>query len=550
MNPLRISGFCAALFLWIPFSLKGSELPEEAAPVSPQSVVVVANQQSRASVELAEYYLEMRGIPSENLVLLDCPLEETISRETYLETLEDPLFEILKERGWLVPQGLDAIQTQEAEAPSWSSRMDFLVLCQGIPLRITHDPELPGSFAEGGKPFRTTQAAVDSELATLPDRNSQVAGFVRNPFFNIAHPSGPLVDQAVRVSRLDGPTPAAAKALVDHALEAEAKGLRGNAYVDVGGPHAHGDRWLEEAASVLREMGFLTLRKPTRARFQAEDRFDAPAFYFGWYSGSVEGPFQNPGFRFPPGAIGYHIHSASATTLRSKNQRWTGPLVERGITATVGNVYEPYLEFTHIPQMILRSLQAGRTWGEAASFSLPAISWQAITIGDPLYRPFQTNLERQLQEGPSLMDPLQQYSMIRLSRLLREEGRGTEALNLTKQWFNEQPGVPLALEILELMEATGEAGDKAFILQVLSGVRSYRIFEYGLALEVTNRLSAEGAEAQALELYTVLLSAPDLPNGLELRMLEAGRKLAQQLGETLTYVEWGDRIQWLKASKQ
>src|SRR5690606_10217310 len=105
--------------------------------------------------------------------------------------------------------------------------------------------------------------------------------------------------------------------------------------------------------------------------------------------GSMNGPFRRKDFKFPPGAVALHIHSFSATTLQSDKKAWVGPLVSRGVTATVGNVYEPYLQFTHNPILFFRGLASGLTLAEAAYISLPAVSWQTITVGDPLYRPFK-----------------------------------------------------------------------------------------------------------------------------------------------------------------
>ena len=83
-----------------------------------------------------------------------------------------------------------------------------------------------------------------------------------------------------------------------------------------------------------------------------------------------------------------HIHSYSATTLRNRDTGWSGPFVARGVTATVGNVFEPYLQLTHRPDLLLRALVRGATFGDAACYAQPALSWQVIAIGDPLYRPF------------------------------------------------------------------------------------------------------------------------------------------------------------------
>jgi len=45
-------------------------------------------------------------------------------------------------------------------------------------------------------------------------------------------------------------------------------------------------------------------------------RFDMPAFYFGWYTGDLNGPFAQPGFTFPAGAI-----ASYAFGRRHRNRR-------------------------------------------------------------------------------------------------------------------------------------------------------------------------------------------------------------------------------------
>ena len=55
------------------------------------------------------------------------------------------------------------------------------------------------------------------------------------------------------------------------------------------------------------------------------------------------------------GAVALHIHSFSAPTLRSDSAGWCGPFVARGVTATVGNVFEPYLDLTHRPNLLLQA---------------------------------------------------------------------------------------------------------------------------------------------------------------------------------------------------
>ena len=56
---------------------------------------------------------------------------------------------------------------------------------------------------------------------------------------------------------LDDASPAR-RGLVEHALTAERQGLRGRAYVDLGGNHPDGDRWLENVVRQLGELGIDT----------------------------------------------------------------------------------------------------------------------------------------------------------------------------------------------------------------------------------------------------------------------------------------------------
>jgi len=114
------------------------------------------------------------------------------------------------------------------------------------------------------------------------------------------------------------------------------------------------------------------------------------ALYYGWYAGNIAGPFNQPGFKFVPGAVAAHIHSYSAATLRDENSGWAGPLVSRGAAATVGNVYEPYLELTAHLDVLNDRLLHGFTFAESVFMSSRVLSWMGVALGDPLYRPYLT----------------------------------------------------------------------------------------------------------------------------------------------------------------
>ena len=64
-------------------------------------------------------------------------------------------------------------------------------------------------------------------------------------------------------------------------------------------------------------------------------------------------------------------------------------MLNRGVTATVGAVAEPYLPAFPLPLDFFRELFDGRCLAEAYYRTNPFNSWQMVLIGDPLYRPFR-----------------------------------------------------------------------------------------------------------------------------------------------------------------
>jgi uncharacterized protein (TIGR03790 family) len=69
-----------------------------AAALEPKDVFVVANKNVPVSRDVAEHYLAKRGVPRGNLILLDLPADEDISRADYDTKLAGPLRAALKDR--------------------------------------------------------------------------------------------------------------------------------------------------------------------------------------------------------------------------------------------------------------------------------------------------------------------------------------------------------------------------------------------------------------------------------------------------------------------
>ena len=127
------------------------------------------------------------------------------------------------------------------------------------------------------------------------------------------------------VSRLDGPTVAIVKRLVDHAVEVEKKGLQGKVYFDARGigynptsdtGHGYGgyDESLRETAKLLRKTGRRWTSRSTTSR-PCSPREAVPIVHFiaagtRWRTTSAAASSSS-------GAVAYHIASSEAVSLRN-----------------------------------------------------------------------------------------------------------------------------------------------------------------------------------------------------------------------------------------
>jgi hypothetical protein len=80
-------------------------------------------------------------------------------------------------------------------------------------------------------------------------------------------------------------------------------------------------------------------------------------------------------------------------SLRDPNAFWVAPLLTKGAAASLGNVYEPYLQLTTQLNIFNDRLLHGFTFAESAYMAQQALSWMSVMVGDPLYRPYGSWLQ-------------------------------------------------------------------------------------------------------------------------------------------------------------
>jgi uncharacterized protein (TIGR03790 family) len=364
--------------------------------------IVVYNSAYPESKTLAEYYASHRNIPADQIIALSCPIDEEIDRDDYDTSIADPLREQFAHHHWW-----DTITGVDLQTRVTANRIRFVALIRGIPLKIRFKASYPGDHPDPSKPWgMTNEASVDSELAILGFFTRQISGPIENPFFRSSNPiTAPETDQRLLlVTRLDAPSSGEVRRMIDDSIAAEKKGLWGWTYVDARGIHDPayqvGDDWMFHIVDQSLSFGRPVILDRFEAMFPSGYPMTRAMLYFGWYADHPIGALSDSGFRFLPGAIAVPIFSFSAASIRSAENHWVGPLIHRGVAATIGYVYEPYLSLTATLDVFHDRLLQGMTFAESAYASLLPLSWMSTCVGDPLYRPFSGS-DRSSSSGTS-----------------------------------------------------------------------------------------------------------------------------------------------------
>lgn len=253
--------------------------------------------------------------------------------------------------------------------------------------------------------FDRTMAAVDSELALLWWRPYRLRMMLFN-WLN-AHARNQAIDQddqfreiysepVLMVSRLDGPSPDVVRRMIDDSIAVEKTGLSGTFYLDRDPSRRTRalvpmERAMEKAALFLQENPKDRMRVVIDESEQLFPSGSCPkaALYCGWYSLMT----YVDAFQFVPGAVGFHVASGEAISLRDPTKTyWCKEMLAHGASATLGPVHEPFLQSMVRPDRFFGLLMTGRfTLAETFALSNPHVSWMVILIGDPLYMPFKAD---------------------------------------------------------------------------------------------------------------------------------------------------------------
>jgi len=169
-----------------------------------QLTVVAYNKAEPTSQALAKFYAQQRGIPSDHVIGLDCPVEDEISREDFDATIAQPLREEFKSKRWWTihadPEGKERVT---------ASSIRFLAIIKGIPLKIRPTANTaPGDQGGPGPIASHNESSVDSELSLVAFNPHPISGLIPNPYFQSYRAIRDFENPNILlVCRLDGPTP-------------------------------------------------------------------------------------------------------------------------------------------------------------------------------------------------------------------------------------------------------------------------------------------------------------------------------------------------------
>lgn len=383
-------------------------------------ILLIANSDIPASVQLAQYYCEKRAVPKVNILALPLgkDLRDTISRVDYEKRLAEPI------RNKLYTLEFDSMAAEQPQKTRSGPAIKCLLTTFGVPIKVgkrgplsdkqrrlkrlnklieQEKAKLDKSQKQNNHRLaqlqsainrvtgKETNASVDSELSMVMFAEYELYRWQPN---QLKENKNDWDVWTLMVSRIDGPGSEIARGLIDKAILAEQNGLIGIAYIDSGysrkNKSKHGflkyDKSLWDLADFLRSQKKTPVVEERSLSLFAPEQCPSAALYCGWYSLKK----YIDAFDFVDGAIGYHIASWEAVNLRDAgSSQWCPAMLKDGITATLGAVSEPYLQAFPLPKDFFAELFDGRCLAEAYYRTKPYNSWQLLLIGDPLYTPFR-----------------------------------------------------------------------------------------------------------------------------------------------------------------
>jgi uncharacterized protein (TIGR03790 family) len=385
---------------------------QAASAVDPSQVLVIVQDNTgpeagtggaNAGQFVADYYMNARHIPAGNILHIATCVERTgtgmccspgescdltsslainISLSDFQTLIQAPLVALLNANGGAL-----------------ANSIHYIVSTYGVPITIQ---------SRTASAITYTSLSIDSAIAAL-NQPVFIDPYSVNPYWSqggFGNPSSTpahlinlnLSPKFYAVTRLDGPTVAAATGLVDRAIAAEVNGIdarAANNYFDwqgIGSSTSSGTLNQRADATILSAYN-LCVAKATwtcilNNQATSGTEIVAPVktlFQWGW---RYEPSSLTTAETVVSGAVAANLISDSGDKLRQIGANtWASYLMSKGVTAMWGTTGEPFVDQFPIGNSILNHLWRGYPWAEAAYLGTQSTNWMAMFIGDPLYLP-------------------------------------------------------------------------------------------------------------------------------------------------------------------
>ena len=369
------------LLIWV---LLLSAAPH-APGLEPNEVVLVVNQQSPGSKEVAETYASLRHIPQRNIITVNAaPVHRsrtaTISRKEFLETIWQPIGK--------------AVLVRKID-----KEIVAIIYSTGFPTTISTAP--PMSLTG------ITYTAGENPGAEVIKKGNFISPFFAGP----SEPNGPMragkslraihdrttgpLPPSSMILGFDGPRGMSTKEVIQQLKRSKAADFSqptAPVYaLDIKDVRSKCRRWqLEQVQSEMLAQG---------ESFRIQSSWPAKEVLLGGFLTGMPVLPEYRTYEFAPGALADHLTSLAAhyySPLQTKNTLW----LRAGASASCGTVAEPYAIWTKFPHARLHVHYRSGLPALEAYMAAVACPFQLLLIGDPFAQPFAT--EQQPKKSASL----------------------------------------------------------------------------------------------------------------------------------------------------
>jgi uncharacterized protein (TIGR03790 family) len=309
--------------------------------LGPANLAVIVNEADANSVEVGEYYLQARQIPSQNLIKVKLPTGK----------VRLSAWEFAGLRSSILPRLGPEIQ---AIVLIWTT--PYAVECNSITSAMTlgYDAEQCKKTCDPGKPSPYFNSTVSQPYTALGIRPTMLLPVES-------------VEQA--------------KALIDRGIFSSFRLLPSSAYLLTTSDNARNAR-----APMFPKPMQIAASQLTIQRIKADSIQDRKDVMF-YFTGKVSVPHLDT-LTFRPGAIADHLTSSGGDLL-GKSQMSSLRWLDAGATGSYGTVSEPcnYWQKFPAPSIVMKHYLEGETLIESywKSVAWPA---QGLFIGEPLAAPY------------------------------------------------------------------------------------------------------------------------------------------------------------------